>query len=109
MVMVDSVGVGNLIFFCAAEGIYDREYRDDTDDRSGGCRMSWKLFIPFTAPTWLRRVQLCYIWSPDGDGGQCGAGEGKELCASNNHWTTYYRDDTDGRSGGCLMSWELRI
>ena len=70
--------------------------------------MSWMLTVPVDAPQWLDNVQLCYIWYPDGDGGQCGGGEGRELCARANHWTTYYRDDTDNRGGGCRMAWELR-
>ena len=48
-------------------------------------------------------------WYPDGDGGQCGHGEGRELCAYSNFWMQYYRDDTDNRGGGCKMAWELRF
>ena len=94
---------------CAHVGSFTAEYRDDTDDRGGGCRMSWFLLVPDDAPRWIHYVQLCFIWYPDGDGGQCGAGEGRELCAYSNDWTTYYRDDTDNRGGGCRMSWELRV
>ena len=93
---------------CALVGSYTPEYRDDTDNRGGGCRMSWMLTVPVDAPQWLDNVQLCYIWYPDGDGGQCGGGVGRELCARANHWTAYYRDDTDNRGGGCRMAWELR-
>ena len=92
---------------CAAVGSFTSEYRDDTDNRSGGCRMSWKLSIPSDSPEWLRDVQLCFNWS--GPGNQCGGGAPQELCARANFWTNYYRDDTDNRGGGCHMSWGLRI
>ena len=71
--------------------------------------MSWMPSIPTDATEWLRYVQLCYIWYSDGDCGQCGIGEGRELCAYSNFWTTYYRDDTDNRGRGCQMAWELRL
>ena len=41
--------------------------------------MSWMPSIPTDATEWLRYVQLCYIWYSDGDCGQCGIGEGREL------------------------------
>ena len=94
---------------CASIGKFTQEYRDDTDRRSGGCRMSWKLSVPDSSPLWLRIMSLCYRWYADGDGGQCGGGVGERLCATANSWTTYYRDDTDSRSGGCRMSWGLHL
>ncbi len=93
---------------CINVGHYTTEYRDDTDGRGGGCRMSWALLVPAIAPQWLRDIQLCYKWHPDGDEGQCGGRVGRELCARANDWTTYYRDDTDERSGGCQMAWSLK-
>lgn len=102
-------GGGAATELCAAVGHFTSEYRDDTDRRSGGCRMSWRLQIPSNSPQWLRNVNLCYNWYPDGDSGQCGGGVGRSLCAQANFWTTYYRDDTDRRSGGCRMSWQLRF
>ena len=92
---------------CAHVGTYTPEYRDDTDGRGGGCRMSWKLSVPSSSPHWLRKVKLCYHWYPDGNGGQCGGGAARDLCAAANTWTPYYRDDTDNRAGGCRMSWDL--
>ena len=92
---------------CAPIGSYTQEYRDDTDNRSGGCRMSWKLSTPASSPQWLRDVKLCFYWS--GPTGQCGGGAPSELCAKANFWTTYYRDDTDNRGGGCHMQWALQI
>lgn len=94
---------------CAEVGQYTPYYRDDTDGRGGGCRMSWKLNVPSNAEPWARRMQLCYEWYPDGDGGQCGGGAARKLCARAGFWTPFYRDDTDGRGGGCRMSWQLSV
>lgn len=92
---------------CAPINHFTPVYRDDTDGRGGGCRMRWKLVVPGSAPIWLKNMKLCFQWYPDGDGGQCGGGVGRLLCATANSWTTAYRDDTDGRGGGCRMRWGL--
>ena len=58
-------------------------------------------------PRWFtENTQLCYDWYPDGDGGQC-SGPSRHLCAKPGLMTAEYRDDSDGRSGGCRMSWSL--
>ena len=57
-------------------------------------------------PTWWPESQFCYRYYADGDGGQC-TGPRSPLCASPDHYTVYYRDDTDGRAGGCQMSWGI--
>ena len=94
---------------CASIGNFTSEYRDDTDDRPGGCRMSWQLSVPGYSPHWLRTMSLCFEWFADGDSGQCGGGVEQTLCATANSWTRYYRDDTDNRGGGCRMSWSLHL
>ena len=94
---------------CADVGSFTQEYRDDTDLRGGGCRMSWMLSIPSSSPYWLTKARLCYDWYADGNGGQCGGGAAQKLCAIANTWTAYYRDDTDRRSGGCRMAWGLYL
>ena len=92
---------------CAQVGSFTEKYRDDTDGRSGGCNMAWKLSIPHNSPEWLQSAKLCYTWR---GGSQCGgSGTPNELCAYANRYTNYYRDDTDSRSGGCDMSWSLRL
>lgn len=58
--------------------------------------------------------QMCFRWQADGDAGQCNsvpfdgttAGNGT-TCAPIDTWTPRYRDDTDGRNGGCRMSWKI--
>ncbi|XP_014669680.1 PREDICTED: uncharacterized protein LOC106810747 [Priapulus caudatus] len=100
---------GRVYEFCAPVGQFTSSYRDDTDGRAGGCRMSWKLKLPSTTTLepWAQKIQLCFQWYPDGDGGQCGGGAARKLCANAGFWTPYYRDDTDGRGGGCRMSWGI--
>ena len=102
-------GGGAPTSMCASVGKFTQEYRDDTDSRGGGCGMSWKLSIPSHSPQWLRNVKLCFEWYADGNIGQCSGGFGQTFCATANSWTTYYRDDTDSRSGGCHMAWGLYI
>ncbi|GFR71720.1 perivitellin-2 67 kDa subunit [Elysia marginata] len=103
-------GGGAARLLCAGLNKFSPEYRDDTDGRGGGCQMSWRIIVPDAAPLWMKAIKLCYSWYPDGDGGQCGPpGKARSLCATANQWTTYYRDDTDGRGGGCRMSWGLQL
>ncbi|CAG2173260.1 unnamed protein product [Oppiella nova] len=82
-------------------------YRDDTDQRGGGCRMKWGIVQQGLTPNWFNQVQICFRWHPDGDGGQCGGGAPPETCAPVGQYTAEYRDDTDRRGGGCQMSWRL--
>ena len=100
-------GGGAARLLCASINKFTAEYRDDTDRRGGGCRMKWRLVVPSDAPIWLRNIKLCFQWYPDGDGGQCGGGVDRLLCATANSWTTPYRDDTDRRGGGCRMRWGI--
>ncbi|XP_076070486.1 perivitellin-2 67 kDa subunit-like [Mytilus galloprovincialis] len=88
---------------------YTGYYRDDTDRRSGGCRMQWMLSVPSNAPLWMQNAELCYEWYPDGNGGQCGGGASRHLCARSNSYTAPYRDDTDRRGGGCQMRWGIKL
>ncbi|CAB4031202.1 Hypothetical predicted protein [Paramuricea clavata] len=43
--------------------------------------MSWSIESPYS-PQWFKNVQICYRWYADGDGGQCGGGAARLLCAS---------------------------
>ena len=94
---------------CAKVNEYTAYYMDDTDRRGGGCRMSWRLVVGSSAPLWAKNLEFCYQWYPwRVDTGQCGGGEGRNLCAKANTWTQYYRDDTDNRGGGCRMRWGIK-
>ena len=67
-----------------------------------------------TVPDWFTETEMCYKWRADGSSGQCGIdintglSVANELCASTGELTTFYRDDTDGRPGGCRMQWGIR-
>ncbi|CAG0903510.1 unnamed protein product [Darwinula stevensoni] len=101
-------GGGAAQLLCAKPSQMTSVYRDDSDNRGGGCRMSWSIQSSHQ-PHWFNSVRVCFRWYPDGDGGQCGAGVDRLLCAPVNDWTPYYRDDTDRRGGGCQMSWMLEV
>ena len=63
----------------------------------------------YCAPPWFTGdTQLCYKWRADGDADQCGGGVPNELCANVDHYTANYLDNTDRRSGGCIMQWKIR-
>ena len=95
---------------CARPGGMTLAYLDDTDGRGGGCHMQWSIQSSgFGSDPWFSQVQMCYRWHPDGDGGQCGGGAARELCARVNQWSPEYRDDTDRRGGGCQMSWRIVV
>eukprot|EP00794_Sanderia_malayensis_P012953 gene12953-14283_t len=82
------------------------EYMDDTDDRSGGCYMSWKLQYIGIVPSWAKTMKLCFYWHSSSK--QCGMyGAGNNNCAGLNAWTTSYKDSTDRRTGGCEMAWGI--
>ena len=101
-------GAGESRHLCAPINSATQYYRDDTDNRGGGCSMSWGIESPHSA-SWFKNVKICYRWYPDGNGGQCGGGAARELCATVGHYTPVYRDDTDGRGGGCQMSWRIKL
>ncbi|KAK0060710.1 perivitellin-2 67 kDa subunit [Biomphalaria pfeifferi] len=101
-------GGGAAKSLCAGVNEFLPNYLDNSDGRPGGCRMSWKIEVPSSAPLWMRTTKMCFSWYPDGDAGQCGEVSSRDLCAKVNEWTEYYLDDTDERVGGCRMSWGLK-
>ena len=102
-------GVGASRLLCAHPSAMSGYYRDDTDDRGGGCQMSWGILSEGVTPNWFKQIQICYQWWPDGDASQCGGCAQKLLCASVGSYIPYYRDNTDGRGGGCRMQWKLIV
>ncbi|CAG0897906.1 unnamed protein product [Darwinula stevensoni] len=95
---------------CATVNSWTVVYRDMTDKRAGGCRMSWMLSVPNYSPVWILNAKMCMSWYSDGDATQCGGlSPGNYTCAIANEWTPYYLDNTDDRKGGCFLSWGLRV
>ena len=85
-------------------------FRDDTDNRGGGCRYAWKIesrhvFSPFP------NHQVCRVCFKETEGStQC---QGyRQSCSGWTYkpkpaWTRPFRDDTDNRGGGCRYQWYL--
>ena len=94
---------------CAPVDSYTTFYRDDTNNSPGGCKMSWRLVVPSAAPKWIRQLMMCFSWYPTGNINQCGPAPSRDICATANEWTPYYRDNTFWLHGGCRMSWGLKF
>lgn len=92
---------------CAPFGSMTRYYYDDTDEREGGCALSWSIQAR-SAPSWFwSRLRLCFYAYSDGHSHQCNYGRiGMVQCKSANRWL-HYVDNTDDRHGGCFLRWKL--
>ena len=83
-------------------------FRDDTDNRGGGCKYQWKIEERIASTS---QFQVCRVCFKETEGSsQCQLN--RETCsgwsaAENPDWTLTYRDDTDNRGGGCHYSWYL--
>jgi len=79
-------------------------FRDDTDGRSGGCNYKWK--IQGHRPRQNIEYRLCFQETEGSS--QCqGTRASCTGWTSSPSWTAPFRDDTDGRSGGCHYSWKI--
>ncbi|XP_063710973.1 perivitellin-2 67 kDa subunit-like isoform X2 [Symsagittifera roscoffensis] len=64
-------------------------YYDHTDNRQGGCKLSWKLSVPENvAPNWFLNVKFCYTKSFAVKYFE------EDMCAFVNEFTPEYLDDT---------------
>lgn len=83
--------------------VWTSPFRDDTDYRSGGCLYQWSL-VGTPQPGMVYRI--CFKET-----------EGSSQCQLNRNscsgwsnspsWSPPFRDDTDGRSGGCTYQWRI--
>ena len=84
-------------------------FRDDTDDRGGGCKYQWKL--ESQDATDGKKYEVCRICFKETEGSsQCQLN--RESCSGwtttfDPFWTAPFRDDTDDRGGGCKYQWYL--
>jgi len=85
-------------------------FRDDTDNRSGGCKYQWK--IESKRSPEIEDEVTCRVCFQETEGSsQCQLS--RKSCSSwaeagkQTKWTAPFRDDTDGRSGGCKYQWFL--
>ena len=88
---------------------WTQTFRDDTDDRGGGCSYAWKIEFRESAPSNdFSRCRVCFVET-----------EGSSQCQGYRYscsgwstsedpaWTLPFRDDTDDRGGGCKYQWYL--
>lgn len=84
-------------------------FRDDTDDRGGGCKYQWKIETQTTAED--SNYEVCRICFKETEGSSQCQGT-RESCSgwtalADPDWTSPFRDDTDDRGGGCKYQWYL--
>jgi len=79
-------------------------FRDDTDNRGGGCKYQWSLeqFLPMSG----YEYRLCFR-EVEGSSQCQGSRNSCTGWTSEPTWTTSFRDDTDNRSGGCKYQWKI--
>mmetsp|Transcript_15854 Transcript_15854/g.32537 ORF Transcript_15854/g.32537 Transcript_15854/m.32537 type:complete len:259 (-) Transcript_15854:115-891(-) len=77
-------------------------FRDDTDNRGGGCKYRWR--VENVKPTGRKEYRLCFR-EVEGSS-QCGGT--RSSCTAwgdGSSWTAPFRDDTANRGGGCTYQW----
>ena len=81
-------------------------FRDDTDDRAGGCTYQWSIEERFAAGV---PAQKCRVNFRETEGSsQCqGTRTGTSGWSTSPVFSPEFRDDTDNRSGGCTYQWSL--
>ena len=85
-------------------------FRDDTDNRGGGCRYAWK--IESRCPKPRESIQVCRVCFKEVEGSSQCQGN-RQSCSGwsapgrDPSWTSPFRDDTDNRGGGCIYQWFL--
>jgi len=81
-------------------------FRDDTDNRGGGCNYSW--LVEERENQNRNSPQVCRVCFRETEGSSQCQGN-RDSCSgwSDGGLTQVFRDDTDSRSGGCNYSWKL--
>lgn len=96
---------------------WTKYFRDDTDNRGGGCRYAWKIESTRINQIWGTCINpisiVCRVCFKETEGSSQCQGT-RESCSGwsglnlpNPHWTSPFRDDTDNRAGGCSYRWYL--
>ena len=83
-------------------------FRDDIDDRFGGCRYAWKIESKLAPSYSISGCRVCFKETESSS--QCQGN--RQRCSGwseeeNPEWTLPFRDDTDNRGGGCAYYWYL--
>lgn len=84
---------------------WSQPFRDDTDNRGGGCRYQWRIEANEPIDPAME-YRLCFRETEGSS--QCqGTRSSCTGWSSTPSWTSRFRDDTDGRSGGCKYAWKI--
>ena len=84
---------------------WTQSFRDDTDNRGGGCQYQWKIEAHYNMKPYYQ-YRLCFQETEGSS--QCqGTRSSCTGWSQNPSWTSYFRDDTDNRSGGCRYAWKI--
>ncbi len=89
---------------------WTKYFRDDTDNRGGGCRYAWKIESKRVPGGHFKMCRVCFKeteGSSQCQGNRQSCSEWSSRKNKNGDWTLPFRDDTDGRSGGCAYWWYL--
>ena len=92
-------------------GTWTARFRDDTDNRGGGCKYQWKLEqrdskLSYSSQTSGSKYRICF---KEVEGSSQCQGT-RDTCSGWNDaeaWTAWFRDDTDNRGGGCKYHWMI--
>jgi len=84
---------------------WSQPFRDDTDNRAGGCRYQWRIEAHAKINPNME-YRLCFRETEGSS--QCqGIRSSCTGWSPNPSWTSHFRDDTDNRDGGCRYAWKI--
>ena len=84
---------------------WSESFRDDTDNRGGGCQYQWRIEAQGTINPEME-YRLCFKETEGSS--QCqGTRSSCTGWTPSPSWTDRFRDDTDNRGGGCRYAWKI--
>ena len=84
---------------------WSESFRDDTDNRAGGCQYQWRIEAQGTINPEME-YRLCFKETEGSS--QCqGTRSSCTGWTPSPSWTDRFRDDTDNRGGGCRYAWKI--
>ena len=81
---------------CVDFNEYSPAYHDQTDFRTGGCKLAWKVDIsnPELAPTWFLNSRLCYRYRTYNRHAAFNEPGMQAVCGFMNEYTDFFMDDS---------------
>eukprot|EP01084_Bolivina_argentea_P088141 159140_1 len=89
-------------------GTWTKPFRDDTDSRPGGCKYQWKIEQRDSGRVYGDGNRMKYRMCFKETEGSSQCQDARDSCTGWNDaqsWSAVFRDDTDGRGGGCTYQW----